>query len=350
MSETTRLSAYRALALQLTCHTVNSATHRAEAEAIVQSSIARIGRQLAASIAFIGADCKLVVLPEYALTGFPMGESIEAWRTKACFAVDGAEYEALAALAQRHAIHLCLNTYEVDPHFPSLYFQASVILGPTGNVVLRYRRLISMFAPTPHDVWDGYLDRYGLDGVFPVARTELGNLACIASEEILYPEVARCLAVRGAEVFLHCTSEVYGPGQSPKEVCKRARAIENLAYVVSANSAGMLGTAIPAQSVDGGSKVVDYRGLVLVDAGPGETMSAFAAIDIEALRAERRRPGMSNLLARQRFELYADTYAHHSLYPPNTIAAIGDAPLERRHFLDTQRRTIDALVTRGVIT
>ncbi len=338
---------YRALALQLTCRTVNGAAHRAEAEAIVQDSIARIGRQLAASLAFIGRDCRLVVLPEYALTGFPLGESIDEWRVKACFAIDGPEYAAVAALAQRHAVFLCLNAYETDPHFPTLYFQASVVFGPSGETVLRYRRLISMFAPTPHDVWSAYLDRYGLDGVFPVARTELGNLAAIASEEILYPEIARCLAVRGAEVFLHSTSEVYGPGQTPKEIAKRARAVENLAYVVSANSAGMTGSAIPASSVDGGSKIVDHRGLVLVDAGPGESMSAFATIDIDALRAERRRPGMSNLLARQRFELFADTYAGTSVYPANTL---GDAPFDRSHFLDTQRRTIDALVARGVIT
>ena len=340
------MAPYRALALQLTCDTVNRAPHRDDALAIVRASIGRIGEQLAASLAFIGPDCKLVVLPEYALTGFPLGESLEQWRSKACFLMDGPEYDALATLAQRHRIHLCLNAYEIDPYFPSLYFQASVVFGPGGDVLLRYRRLISMFAPTPHDVWDAYLDRYGLDGVFPVARTEIGAFACLASEEILYPELARCLAVRGAEVFLHCTSEVHGPSQSPKSIAKRARAIENMAYVVSANSGGMLGSAIPASSVDGGSTVIDHRGLVLVDTGPGESMASCATVDIEALRHERRRPGMGNLLARQRFELYAGTYAQRSIYPANTI---GDAPIERRHFLDTQRDTIARLVEQGVI-
>ena len=37
--------------------------------------------------------------------------------------------------------------------------------------------------------------------MFPVAKTAIGNLAAIASEKILYPEVARCLAMRGAEIF-----------------------------------------------------------------------------------------------------------------------------------------------------
>ena len=104
--------------------------------------------------------------------------------------------------------------------------------------VLRYRRLLSMFAPSPHDVWDRYLDHYGLEGVFPVADTEIGRLAAIASEEILYPEIARALAFRGAEVFVHSSSEIGSPLGTAKDVAKRARAWENMAYVVSANTAG----------------------------------------------------------------------------------------------------------------
>ena len=57
-----------------------------------------------------------------------------------------------------------------------------------------------MYAPTPHDVFSRYLDIYGLEGVFPVARTEIGNLAAIASEEILYPEIARSLGVTRSAV------------------------------------------------------------------------------------------------------------------------------------------------------
>src|SRR2546430_2207941 len=79
------------------------------------------------------------------------------------------------------------------------------------TLVLRYRRLLSMFAPSPWDVWDAFLDRYGIDAVFPVATTEIGRLAAIASEEILYPEIARAHAVKGAEILLHSTSEAGSP-------------------------------------------------------------------------------------------------------------------------------------------
>lgn len=336
---------FRALALQITATAVNHAHDRAEAQALMQQAIARIAPQIAASLAFIGPDCRLVVLPEYFLTSFPLGESIATWADKACIEMAGPEYEALGKLAQKHRIFLAGNAYELDPHFPSLYFQTCFVLDPSGNVVLRYRRLNSMFAPTPHDVWDKYLEVYGLAGVFPVAKTEIGHLAAVASDEILFPELARCLAMRGAEILLHPTSEIYGKERAPKEAAKISRSVENMLYVISCNTAGIAHSPIPQGSADGGSKIIDYRGLVLAETGSGESMAAFAEIDLAALRRYRQRPGLTNLLARQRFEIYADLYGQ-SVYPVNTML---QEKLERSHFIQTQQATIQRLRDLGVI-
>ncbi|KAB8335242.1 nitrilase [Scytonema tolypothrichoides VB-61278] len=340
------IDSFRALALQVTCHAVNQATDRQEARSLMQDTINRLARQIAASIAFIGSDCRLVVLPEYFLTGFPMGESLAVWAEKACLEMAGAEYEALSKIAQIQSIFIAGNAYELDPNFPELYFQTCFVIDPSGSVVLRYRRLNSMFAPTPHDVWEKYLDCYGLEGVFPVAKTAIGNLGAIASEEILYPEVARCLAMRGAEIFLHSTSEVYGKERAPKEAAKICRAVENMAYVVSCNTAGIANIPIPVASADGGSKIIDYRGLVLAETGEGESMAAFAEIDLTALRRYRRRPGLNNLLSRQRFELYAESYHHSHFYPANTML---EKEVVRKHFIQTQQETIERLAKLGVI-
>lgn len=338
--------AYKALALQVTCHAVNQSRDRSEARSRMQNAIDRLGKQIAASLAFIGSDCRLIVLPEYFLTGFPMGESLEDWAEKACLEMTGAEYEALGAIAQKHRIFLAGNAYELDPHFPGLYFQTCFVLDSSGSIVLRYRRLNSLFAPTPHDVWDEYLDHYGLDGVFPVAKTELGNLAAVASDEILFPEVARCLAMRGAEVLIHPTSEVYGQARSPKEAAKVSRAVENMLYVISANTAGIAESSIPIASVDGGSKIVDYRGLVLAETGAGESMAAFAEVDLAALRRYRRKPGLMNLLSRQRFDAYVESYQQSQFYPRNTML---NGSVERKHFIQTQLATIERLANQGVI-
>lgn len=337
---------YRALALQTACFAVNKTATREETRQIIFNSIARLAKQIAASCAFIGQDVRLVVLPEYFLTGFPMGETIEAWRDKACLEINGAEYEALGKIAQDRNIFLSGNAYELDKHFPDLYFQTCFIVAPSGEVVLRYRRLYSMFAPTPHDVWDKYLDVYGLEGVFPVARTEIGNLAALASEEILYPEIARALMMRGAEVFCHNTSEIYGADSLPKNAAKISRAIENLAFVVASNSAGIAETAIPASSTDGGSRIVDYRGVTLAETAQGESMAAFAEIDLAALRRYRRRPGLGNILSRQRFELFAQAYASKDFYPANSLQ---DKQPDRTHFVKTQLETIERLEQLGII-
>lgn len=318
------IARYTALALQAGTSCVNGFSDVAAAREQMAANIRRIRRSVAGSNAFLkqysGMPARLVVLPEYFLTGFPMGESIAEWRDKAALQVDGPEYRALGDIARDMDIYLAGNAYEVDPHFPELYFQCCFIIDPAGEVILRYRRLISLSSPTPYDVWDRYLEIYGMDGVFPVADTPLGRLAAVASEEIQYPEITRCHVMRGAELIIHPTSEVGSPLMTGKEIARRARAAENLVYVVSANSARLEQIAIPAESATGMSKIVDYLGNVMAEAAAsGESMVASATIDIQALRAARRRGGLTNMLVRQPFQIYAQSYQQTVFHSANRL-------------------------------
>ena len=343
------IDAYRALALQTTCRAINACDTPEAAAAAVADSIARVGRQVRASKAFIGPDLKLVVLPEYFATSYPLGDTIPGWAAKGAFAMDGPEYEALGRIAQDNGVYLVSNAYERDPHFPDLYFQSQVVLDDSGSQVLRYRRLISLYAPSPHDVWDRYLDVYGIDGVVPVARTPLGNLACIASEEILYPEIARAHGLRGAEVLLHCTSEVGSPELTPKDIAKRARALENMAYLVSANTAGIDGVDMPLGSADGMSKIVDDQGRVLAAAGGGESMAANTELDIVALRRRRLRPGMGNFLSRLPDAAVAQGVVPRALAPNQLLDGGRVRVPQRADFAARQRASIERLKELGVV-
>ncbi len=344
------IAPYQALALQTVCHAVNRCVGVPDARERMMDNIARIQRQIRASKAFIGPDLKLVVAPEYFLTSYPLGDSLSSWAAKAAIAPDGPEYARMGDMCRDAGIYFSGNAYETDAHFPGLYFQTSFVIDDGGRVILRYRRLVSMYGPTPHDLWERYLEIYGLDGVFPVVDTPLGRLACVASEEILYPEIARSLALRGAEVLLHSSSEVASPRLTPKDVAKRARAYENCAWLVSANSGGIRDVDIPESSADGMSKIVDYLGEVRAEAGSGETMAANATIDIAAQRRQRRKPGMGNMLSRQRLELFASTYAG-SVYPVNSMLDDQRQPFvpERAHFSARQREAIELLTARGVL-
>lgn len=345
-----RLDRYAALALQIDCDGVHPDADREAAAARMAASLVRIDNAIAGAKRWIGADLKLVVLPEYILSGPPWGETIPQWASKGALAPDGPEYTALAAMAEKHALFIAGNGYETDPHFPGIYFQACWVFDPSGKRVLTYRRLISIFAPTPHDVWDKYLDIYGLEGVFPVADTVIGKLAAIASEEILYPEVARAHAIRGAEVFLHSTSEVASPNLTIKQIARRARALENLAYVVSANTATLQGIDVPVDSSNGYSDIIDYHGNQMVLAGAGNSSVASSFLDLAGLRAYRRRPAMANMLSRQALEMFADSFANADLRRRNGLLQ-GDRLVipDRAYFQQRQADAISRMIERGIL-
>ena len=149
--------------------------------------------------------------------------------------------------------------------------------------------------------------------------------------------------MKGAEVFVHPTSEVGSPDMTPKEIARRARAVENMAYLVSANSGGITGTAIPAASTEGMSKIVDFGGKVMAVAGGGESLVANAVIDLASLRSARRRAGMSNLMSRQPWDAYGKGYAEAPGTQPGT------APLDRDAATARQTETIRRLIEAGVI-
>lgn len=337
---------YLALALQTPTHPVAGLSCRDAVRVQIQRNIAAIGESLAAATLDLterhGLPLRLVVLPEYVLTGAPASGPFAEWRQVACLDINGPEYAALGAIASRCAVFLAGNAYEADPHFPDLYFQCSFVISPGGEVILRYRRLISLYSPSPYDVWDRYLDLYGLAGVYPVADTDIGRIAAIASEEILYPEIARCFVMRGAEILVHSTSEMGSPRTTAKELARRARASENLAYIVSANTAGVPGTGLPSRSSTGMSKIVDFDGQIIAEAVPGgASIGAHAVVDVAAVRARRQHPGLSNTLSRLPVQAFAASYAGITGRASNELRSARDA--SRTQLQDLQTATIERL-------
>ncbi|MBL8202505.1 MAG: hypothetical protein JNK40_16180 [Chromatiales bacterium] len=343
---------YLALALQVPTHPVAGLADRQQVRSRISANIASIGVALAASAPHLaegnGLPLRLVVLPEYVLTGAPGGGSFADWRRLACLEMNGPEYEALAAIASRGGFFLAGNAYEADPHFPDLYFQCSFVLGPDGEMALRYRRLISLYSPSPYDVWERYLDIYGLEGVYPVADTGIGRIAAVASEEILYPEIARCHVLRGAEILVHSTSEMGSPRPTAKELARQARAAENLAYVVSANTAGVPGTGLPARSSTGMSKIVDFEGRILASAPPGgASIAAHGVIDVAGLREHRHRSGLANTLSRLPLQAFAASYGQLTGRAAGELALSTGA--SRSQLQELQAATIARLAREGLV-
>ncbi len=340
---------WQAISMQTINNVVNGASSRAEAMAIVDRSIDRWEQLLGYALGRASDVPRLVLFPEFNLQGFPVTESTEQWIERACLDIPGSPaIERLQRLAQKFSVYLGANAYERSSDWPGMYFNCSFLIGPSGDILLKYRRVSTEQGFSPHDVLERYIERHGIEGLWPVARTPIGNLAMMPCGEILWPETARCLMLRGAEVILHPTSDHGHSEFMAWESAKRTRAAENMVYLISANAGGITGGP-PSNQNAGHSKIFDFQGRLLSSSdSAGESFRCNAVIDVNLLRQARCTPGGLfgvNRLARLRPEAYAPLYAAASFYPPNLWL---DGPMKSKQQIQEQLvRVIEKKVASG---
>ena len=117
-----------------------------------------------------------------------------------------------------------------------------------------------------------------------IGGTTVGVMTCY---DLRFPELARALVDRGAEVLVVPAAWVAGPRKVDHwTTLLRARAIENTVYVV--------GVGQPGPRYTGHSMVVGPLGDVLVEAG-AEAVTLRAALDLATVaQARRTNPSLAN--------------------------------------------------------
>ena len=253
---------------------------------------------------------RLVVFPEFAHAA-PVYQTVAELRKKLTVPIPNEHTEKLTAKAREHNVYIQTGTMlEEDPKYPAAVFNTSCLIGPAG-VLCKYRK-VNPWIPfevhtSPHDIPD-YDEEF-----FPVADTPIGRLGCAICYDWLFPEVLRQLTANGAEVLIRVSAYMDPWGATEPmawwTIINRARALENLSYVVAANQGASL-RHYPPYSWPGGSQVVDFDGRLLAEAspGPGERI-VVAPLDISALRHERQSRIGHHMPAQLRTEAY-DVYQH----------------------------------------
>ncbi|MEW6080277.1 MAG: nitrilase-related carbon-nitrogen hydrolase [Bacillota bacterium] len=173
-----------------------------------------------------GAGARLVVLPEMAATGCMFRDAGELGPVAET--IPGPTTEFLGGLARRWGIYLVVGLPEVEPSTGALY-NACALLGPTGNLLAKYRKTHLFHAET-HWCSPGNLP-------VPVIDTEIGSLSMMICMDAEFFEVARVAALRGAGVMALPANWV---GPAPAKSW-RARALENGIYLVVADRWGTEG-------------------------------------------------------------------------------------------------------------
>ena len=239
------------------------------------------------------SSSKVFVLPEFCIQGFDLGVSTSTW-LKASIRLDGPDLDPLREAARSADAYVAGMAYELIDEFPGRFFNTGFIIDPSGDVALRYRKLYSLTGKTsPQDVFRQYCEYFGgPESLFPVLDTPYGRLGVLVCYDIHFPEVARCLALRGAELLLHVTSEGRGPEHIDEAgggwtAARKARAWENNCYLLMANSGPIFDSCLPPNVCHGESQILDFTGRVLNRAGGTEECLITAPIDIDALRCRR---------------------------------------------------------------
>jgi predicted amidohydrolase len=203
--------------------------------------------------------------------------------------LDGPWVLRMAALARTLGITLLLGSLPERVAGESRVRNTSVLLGPDGATLAVYRKihLFDIDLPGMEHLKESKAVIPGADVV--VAETPIGPLGLSICYDLRVPELFRELARRGARVLAVPSAFTERTGKAHWEVLLRARAIENLAYVLAPAQVGQHGGG---RASHGQAMIVDPWGVVLAQVPDGEGV---ALAELDFARQARLRSELPSL-------------------------------------------------------
>lgn len=236
-----------------------------------------------------GRGAELVAFPEFLMAFSPPSQSAEEL-AQVAETVDGSFISALRGAARKNHIAVLATIYETAP-VVNRVFDTAVWLDALGQIVMVYRKL---------HLYDAFgfreSDKFqpGSDFAAPVisAQCRFGVMICY---DLRFPEMARMLALEGANVLVSPSGWVQGDLKIDHwQTMVKARALENGCYLIAPGQTGNIYL--------GHSMIVDPLGRTILDLGERAGLE-FADLDENLVNDTREK---LPLLKNRR----ADVYAH----------------------------------------
>ena len=248
------------------------------------------------------ARAELLVLPEASLQGFlfqfnrgfDKEESLYHWENAE--SIPGESTNQIAEWAVQYQMYINFGMFErvEHPAYPVLY-NSSVLVAPDGQISV-YRKI---HQPLEEQIY------YTAGDTWSIAKTSLGKLGMMICYDQVFPEAARELTLRGAELLTvpSAWAVIDENSHDRYEILGRARALENNRWLIQSNQVGKSDTG--DFEYLGYSRIINPDGAVIASTPKGEEGLAIATVTPHKLDPQRghtrwylqqRRPDLYRLI------------------------------------------------------
>lgn len=208
--------------------------------------------------------------------------------------IPGPSTQMFGELARQYGVVIVTSLFE--RRAPGLYHNTAVVIERDGTIAGKYRK---MHIPDDPAYYEKFYFTPGDLGFKPIG-TSVGRLGVMVCWDQWYPEAARLMALRGAELLIYPTAIGYALSDEPDEqqrqrrawqTVQRGHAVANGLPVVTVNRVGF--EPDPSEQTGGiqfwgTSFVAGPQGELFYEASEDEEESIIVSIDMEHSEQVRR--------------------------------------------------------------
>lgn len=230
----------------------------------------------------INKKAKLIVLPEVFNFRGSLNDS-----SKIAEPIPGYSTKFISRIAKKYKIWILIGSLMEKNNVGACRgkpYNTSILINPQGKILAKYRKMhLFDIKLKGKQILESKRNQPGkIPKIVSVEKAKVGLSICY---DLRFPELYRHYSKKGAEILCIPSSFTKPTGQVHWHTLIKARAIENLAYVIAPNQ---FGTGSGGVETYGHSLIVDPWGKILVEGSANKEQVIVADVDLEYLRKVRK--------------------------------------------------------------
>ena len=228
-------------------------------------------------------NISLVVLPEnFAF----MGHSEQDKLSIAEDYKNGPIQNAISKMAIKYKLWLVAGSVAIKSHDPKRCYASSLVFNDDGDIIERYDK-IHLFDVTVSDTESHKESNSTVSGnKIKIIDTPVGRIGLSICYDLRFPEMYRQLRDLQADIFIVPAAFTFDTGKVHWHTLLKARAIENICYVLASNQAGEHENG---RKTYGHSIIISPWGEIESECDGQETGVAMSFIDLNQMNNIRKK-------------------------------------------------------------